>query len=85
MALRGLFSVGKAAAEFGISPSTVRNWIEKGYIQAVILPSGQRRIPKAEINRLLEEYFSFPSAMEEENLTSLKLTGPSQDEPAPAF
>jgi excisionase family DNA binding protein len=53
-------SVGQAAEVLGVSASTIRNWIEKGYIHAFTLPSGVRRIPEEEVERLTQEFFSFP-------------------------
>jgi excisionase family DNA binding protein len=61
-----LRSVGEAAGELGVSPSTVRNWIEKGYIRAFQLPSGHRRIPQAEVERLLAQMFEFGAPESEE-------------------
>lgn len=55
-----LRSVGFAAEQFQVSTGTVRNWIAKGYIRAVSLPSGVRRIPDSEINRLVTEIFAIP-------------------------
>ena len=52
-----LRSVGYAAEQFQVSTGTVRNWMAKGYVKAVSLPSGVRRIPDSEINRLLAEMF----------------------------
>jgi excisionase family DNA binding protein len=51
-------SVGEVAKDLGVSPSTVRNWVEKGYIHAFRLPSGVRRIPQDEVTRLVNEYFA---------------------------
>lgn len=59
-----LRSVGFAAEQFQVSTGTVRNWIAKGYVKAVSLPSGVRRIPESEINRLLTEMFSLPKPFE---------------------
>ncbi len=59
-----LRSVGFAAKRFQVSTGTVRNWIAKGYVKAVSLPSGVRRIPDSEINRLLSEMFSLPAPFE---------------------
>ena len=59
-----LRSVGFAAEQFQVSTGTVRNWIAKGYVKAVSLPSGVRRIPESEINRLMTEMFSLPKPFE---------------------
>jgi excisionase family DNA binding protein len=55
------WTVGEVAKEVGVSPGTIRNWIDKGYIQAFRLPSGVRRIPEMEVRRLIGEYFADPS------------------------
>lgn len=55
-----LRSVGFAAERFQVSTGTVRNWISKGYVKAVSLPSGVRRIPESEIDRLVAEIFALP-------------------------
>lgn len=66
-----LVSVGDAAGQLQVSPGTVRNWIDKGYIRAVRLPSGHRKVPEAEISKLLGKMFELaPPVME-------------SDEPAP--
>lgn len=59
-------TVGEAAEQLGVTPSTVRNWIEKGYIHAVRLPSGHRRIAQTELERLLGEIFEFGSPERDE-------------------
>ncbi|MBK5227024.1 MAG: hypothetical protein JJE05_00755 [Actinobacteria bacterium] len=59
-----LRSVGFAAEQFQVSTGTVRNWIAKGYVKAVSLPSGVRRIPETEIVRLVTEMFSLPKPVE---------------------
>lgn len=58
-------TVGEAATTLQVSPSTVRNWIAKGYLHAVSLPSGQRRIPEAEVDRLVGSIFQMPTSFEE--------------------
>jgi excisionase family DNA binding protein len=58
-------SVGYAAKELSVSPGTIRNWIEKGYIRAAQLPSGHRRIPQAELDRLYGQIFEFGEPVEE--------------------
>jgi excisionase family DNA binding protein len=50
-------SVGRVATQLGVSPTTIRNWIAKGYVHAIRLPSGVRRVPEAEVHRLMAEVF----------------------------
>lgn len=64
-------SVGKAAKALGVSAATVRNWEAKGYIRALRLPSGQRRIPESEIDRILEQYLSLPLPVEASSETKI--------------
>jgi excisionase family DNA binding protein len=68
-----LLSVGQAAGELHVSPSTVRNWVDKGYISAFRLPSGVRRIPQDEVTRLVNEYFAFAAPVEGDDESSLVL------------
>lgn len=63
-----LRSVGFAAERFQVSTGTVRNWIEKGYIRAVRLPSGHHKLPDSEISKLLSKMFELPTQLEEESL-----------------
>lgn len=63
-----LRSVGFAAEQFQVSPGTVRNWIDKGYLRAVRLPSGHRKLPESEISKMLSKMFELPSQLEEESL-----------------
>lgn len=54
---QNLLSVGEAGERLQVSPGTVRNWISKGYIRAVRLPSGHRKVFEHEISTLLGEMF----------------------------
>ena len=45
-------SVGAAAKRLGVSPGTIRNWIARCYLGATMLPSGHRRIPVADVERV---------------------------------
>ncbi|MFQ6099706.1 MAG: MerR family DNA-binding transcriptional regulator [Anaerolineae bacterium] len=46
----------KAAQVLGIHQETIRNWEKRGLIRLVRLPgSGYRRVPRAEIERLLSQ------------------------------
>ena len=63
-----LRSVGFAAEQLRVSTGTVRNWIDKGYLRAVRLPSGHRKLPESEISKLLSKMFELPTQLEEESL-----------------
>ena len=62
-------SIRQAAAELGVHENTVRNWIDRGYLRAYRLPSGHRRLPEAEVNRLIGEVFAVPTSIEEDQPT----------------
>ncbi len=36
-----------------VQPETVRNWIRRGLVAAILLPGGSYRIPQCEVDRLL--------------------------------
>jgi excisionase family DNA binding protein len=49
-------SVRETASRLGVHENTVRNWEEKGLIQAVRLPgSGYRRFDSGEVERMRQE------------------------------
>jgi excisionase family DNA binding protein len=73
-------SVGVAASELGVSSSTVRNWIEKGYLHAVQLPSGHRRIPESEVRRLMGQMFDFGVPQEEPSTPVVSATPVDSEE-----
>lgn len=77
-------TVGKAAKEFGVTAATVRNWIAKGYIRAIKLPSGQRRIPETELGRVLRTMFALdaPEREVEQPAASFGAAAPDWDEAA---
>ena len=47
-----LVRVSEAARELDVHENTIRNWIDKGILKAVRLPSGHRRIDAAEVENL---------------------------------
>jgi DNA-binding transcriptional MerR regulator len=47
-----LLSVGEAAAEIGVSPNTLRAWVDKGLVPATVLPSGFRRFSVEQIDEI---------------------------------
>ncbi len=47
--------IGDAAEILGVGVETLRRWEEEGRLQAHRTPGGQRRVPIAEVTRLLAE------------------------------
>ena len=48
-----LLRVSEAGALLRLSDGSVRDWLAKGYLQEVRLPSGQRRIPQSQVEAVL--------------------------------
>jgi len=48
-----LLSISQAAKKHGVHPNRLRAWEKQGLIKPIRLPSGQRRYPIKEINRIL--------------------------------
>ena len=44
------YSQSKASRELGIDRHTLANWVNKGWVNAVRLPSGHFRISEEELN-----------------------------------
>lgn len=51
---RASYSVREYAAAHGVGVSTVWRWLAQGRLQSTKLPSGVRRIPASEFNRVAE-------------------------------
>ena len=47
-----LLSTGEVASALGVTINTVKRWAREGEIEAIVLPSGHHRIPRAELERL---------------------------------
>lgn len=82
---KGARRVGEAADELGVSSGTIRNWIDKGYIRAIQLPSGHRRIPESEVQRLLSQMFDVASGQDPAAAGIGHLGRPVDDSGEPAF
>lgn len=51
--MAGLLTVRQTAGRLGVHENTIRNWVEKGVLQAVRLPgSGFRRFRPADVERI---------------------------------
>lgn len=48
-----ILSISEAAKKLGVHPNRLREWEKKGLIQPIRLPSGHRRYPAEEIDRIL--------------------------------
>ena len=60
----------RAAAErLGVHENTIRNWIDRQLVAGYRLPSGVRRIPSSEVERLERELRSVPTSFPEEVVT----------------
>jgi len=61
-----MISLRAAAERLGVHENTVRNWIDRGVIVGMRLPSGTRRLPTAELERLEREMFALPTSFPSE-------------------
>lgn len=48
-----LMKVGEVALLLGVSPSTVSDYLDRGDLDGIFLPSGHRRIRRESVDRLL--------------------------------
>jgi excisionase family DNA binding protein len=48
-----LYRVGEFAAILQVNPRTVRRWLANGLVACIRLPSGERRIPRPELDSIL--------------------------------
>ena len=48
-----LLRVSEVAALLRLSDGSVRDWLAKGYLEEVRLPSRQRRIPQSQVEAIL--------------------------------
>ncbi len=49
-----MLTISEVAKALKLTDATIRNWIERGHIQAVRLPSGIYRIAQSEVDRVLQ-------------------------------
>jgi molybdopterin-binding protein len=57
----GFLRIGQAAAVLGVSVDTLRRWDDEGALQVERTAGGQRRVPVAEVQRLLAERADAPA------------------------
>jgi excisionase family DNA binding protein len=54
--------IKEAAERFGVHENTIRNWIDRNVLRAYRLPSGVRRLPVEEVERLERDLFAVPTS-----------------------
>lgn len=48
-------SIPEAADALGVSETSVRRWVKSGRLKAIRLPSGRRKIRRAEVEAILAD------------------------------
>lgn len=61
-------SIRAAARKLGVHENTIRNWIDRHIIAAFRLPTGVRRVPETEIDRLAQGMLIVPSSFPEDRI-----------------
>ncbi|MBI4728615.1 MAG: helix-turn-helix domain-containing protein [Acidobacteria bacterium] len=61
-------SIRAAARKLGVHENTIRNWIDRHIIAAFRLPTGVRRVPETEIDRLARGMLIVPSSFPEDRI-----------------
>ena len=57
------FTIGQAAELLGVSPDTVRRWVDNGHLPAARTEGGRRRVDGAALARFAAERASAPSVV----------------------
>jgi excisionase family DNA binding protein len=52
-----LLTISQAAAELGVHQNTLRQWVDKGLVPAVILPSGYRRFSREMVDEMKRKMY----------------------------
>jgi predicted site-specific integrase-resolvase len=53
MVIDKLLRMQKAATLLGVTPQTLRNWSNEGYIETIVEKGGHRRLKWSEVKRLM--------------------------------
>lgn len=55
-------TIKDAAERIGVHENTIRNWMDRQILESYRLPSGQRRLPRSEVDRVEQEIFGVPTS-----------------------
>jgi excisionase family DNA binding protein len=67
-------TIKEAAERLDVHENTVRNWIDRQILDSYRLPSGHRRLPLAEVERVEEEVFGAPTSFADVETTKAPRT-----------
>jgi excisionase family DNA binding protein len=59
---RRFIPIKDAADRLGVHENTIRNWIDRNFLRAYRLPSGVRRLPVEEVERVERDLFAVPTS-----------------------
>lgn len=63
-------TIKQAAEQLGVHENTIRNYFDRGVIVGYRLPSGHRRILRAELERVKAEMFAVPTSFADPPVTA---------------
>lgn len=64
-------TIRATAMRLNVHENTIRNWVDKGILKARRLPTGTRRIPAAEVDRMERQMFEMPSSLYDQPTTPM--------------
>lgn len=53
-----MYQVSDVARLFGVSSTTIRNWVDRGKLKCRCLPSGVRVFEEEDVNRVYRKYLN---------------------------
>lgn len=57
------YSVTEAARELGVHVNTLRKWVDRGQVAAIVLPSGHRRFTRDQLDQIKMDMGLLPKAL----------------------
>lgn len=71
------------ARRIGVHENTVRNWIDRGILPALRLPTGARRVASEDVEKLEARILGLPTSFPEVQSQSPPKSVPESDQPRP--